>query len=145
MHTCILSHGLKRSWHLCPKRVNAGNKNTPSMHYPRRRSVTTSMVGFKKKGNIRKNLTQNGKPQRYSWGRPQRQAALHELLLNSTLASATLGELASRRKCGSIYRTVFNCYGSHCRRLNVSSFWPSHCRSEIGSQSPPFTPLWLSG
>ena len=32
MHTCILSHRLKRSWHSCPRRVHAGNKNTPSMH-----------------------------------------------------------------------------------------------------------------
>ena len=27
------SHGLKRSWHACPRRVNAGNKNAPSMHH----------------------------------------------------------------------------------------------------------------
>ena len=49
MHTCIPSHGLKRSWHSYPRRVNAGNKNKPSMHHLRRRNVTTSMVGFKKK------------------------------------------------------------------------------------------------
>ena len=49
MHTCIPSHGLKRSWYSCPRRLNAGNKNTPNMHDPRRQNVTTSMVGFKKK------------------------------------------------------------------------------------------------
>ena len=38
------------------------------MHYPRRRNVTTSMVGLKKTGHIRKNLTQHGESQRYSWG-----------------------------------------------------------------------------
>ena len=43
MHTCILSHRLKR-W-----------------------NVMTSMVGLKN-GHIRKNLTQNGETQRYSWG-----------------------------------------------------------------------------
>ena len=43
MHTCIPSHGLKRSWHSCPRRVNAGNKSTPSMHHPWRRNVTNSM------------------------------------------------------------------------------------------------------
>ena len=32
MHTCILLHGLRTSWHSCPRRMNAGNKNTPSMH-----------------------------------------------------------------------------------------------------------------
>ena len=57
MHTCISSHGLKRSWRSCPRRVNAGNKSTPSMHHPRRRNVTTLMVGLKN-GHIRKNLTQ---------------------------------------------------------------------------------------
>ena len=48
MHTCIPSQGLKRSWHSCPRWMNASNKNTPSMHHPRRRNVTTSMVGFKR-------------------------------------------------------------------------------------------------
>ena len=41
MYTCIPLHGLKRSWHSCPRRVNAGKKNTPSMHHPRRRNVIT--------------------------------------------------------------------------------------------------------
>ena len=31
------------------RRMNAGNKNTPSTHHPRRRNVTTLMVGLKKK------------------------------------------------------------------------------------------------
>ena len=47
MHTCISSHGLKRSWHSRPKWVNACNKNTLSMHHPRRQNVTTSVVGLK--------------------------------------------------------------------------------------------------
>ena len=63
MHTCIPSYGHKRSGHSCPRRLNAGNKNTPSMHHPRSRNVTTSMVGLNN-GHIRKNLTQNGEPQR---------------------------------------------------------------------------------
>ena len=54
MHTCISSHGLKRSWRSCPRRVNAGNKNTPSTHHPRRRNVTTLMVGLKKRSHTRK-------------------------------------------------------------------------------------------
>ena len=38
--------------------MNADNKNTPSMHHPWRRNVTTSMVGVKKKkDHICKNLT----------------------------------------------------------------------------------------
>ena len=47
MHTCIPSHRLLRIWHPCPSQVNAGNKNTPSMHHPQRRNVTTSVDGIK--------------------------------------------------------------------------------------------------
>ena len=57
---------------ICPRRVNASNKNTSSMHHPRRRNVTTSVVGLKN-GHIRKNLTQNGEPQRYRRGTQQQQ------------------------------------------------------------------------
>ena len=39
VHTCIPSHGLRRSWY-------SGNKNTPSVHHPWRWNVTTAMVGF---------------------------------------------------------------------------------------------------
>ena len=39
--------------------------------HPRRRNVTTSMVGLKI-GHIRKNLTQSGEPQRYNWERRSR-------------------------------------------------------------------------
>ena len=68
MHTCISSHGLKRSWHSCPRWVNIGNKNTPSMHHPRRRNVTTLMVGWKKTVTYAKISPKSGEPQRYSWG-----------------------------------------------------------------------------
>ena len=54
MHTCISSHGLKRSWRSCPRRVNAGNKNTPSTHHPRRWNVTTLMAGLKKRSHTQK-------------------------------------------------------------------------------------------
>ena len=57
MLTCIQLHGLKRSWHSCPRQVNASNKNTPSMHHPQRRNVTTSMVGLRNV-HIHKNLTE---------------------------------------------------------------------------------------
>ena len=60
-------HGLTRSCQSCPRWMNASNKNTPSMHHPWRQNVTTSMVALKN-GHIRKNLTKNGEPQRYSWG-----------------------------------------------------------------------------
>ena len=38
----------KKSWHSCVRWVNAGNKNTPSMHHPWRQNVTTSMVLIKR-------------------------------------------------------------------------------------------------
>ena len=41
MHTCIPSQGLKRSYHLCPRRVSAGNKHTLSMHRPSVRGGNT--------------------------------------------------------------------------------------------------------
>ena len=43
-------------------------KRTPSMHHPRRRNVTTCMVGLEN-GHIRKNLTENGEPLRSGWER----------------------------------------------------------------------------
>ena len=44
-------------WNACVHRqVNAGNKNTPSMHHPRTGNVTTSMVDMKN-DHIHKNLT----------------------------------------------------------------------------------------
>ena len=79
MCTCIPSRGVKRSWHLCPRRVNAGNKNTPSMHHPRRRNVTTSMVGLKN-GHVRKTLTQNGEPQRCTAGECRRRRSFASLV-----------------------------------------------------------------
>ena len=47
LHTSIPFHRLQRSWHSSPGWVNAGNKNTPSMHYPQRWKVTTSVAGLK--------------------------------------------------------------------------------------------------
>ena len=53
------------------RRVNAGNKNTPSTHHPRRRNVTTLMVGLKKRSHTQKSHPKVVNPQRYSWG-PQK-------------------------------------------------------------------------
>ena len=53
---------------LSPRRANADNKNTPSTHHPRRRNVTTLMVGLKKTVTYAKISPKSGEPQRYSWG-----------------------------------------------------------------------------
>ena len=87
MHTCISSHGLKRSWRSCARRVNAGNKHTPSTHHPRRRNVTTLMVGLKN-GHIRKNLTQK-------WWTPE----------------IWLGNAKKKNICEFGYSDSWNCYG----------------------------------
>ena len=71
MHACILSHGLKRSRHSYPRRLNASNKNTPSMHHARRWNVTMSMVGLKMVTSARY-LTINGEPWRCNWGTQRR-------------------------------------------------------------------------
>ena len=65
--THVFHHTDPLPWRSCPRRVNASNKNTPSMHHSRRGNVTTSMVGLKF-GHICKSLTKNGEPQIYSWG-----------------------------------------------------------------------------
>ena len=71
MPTCIPSRELKGSWLSCARRVNAGNKNIPSVHHPRRRNATTLMVGltffFFKWSHTQKSYPQNGEPQRHSW------------------------------------------------------------------------------
>ena len=43
----------------CPRRVNTGNKNTPGVHHPRRRNLTTSMVGLKKERKEKSKQTKN--------------------------------------------------------------------------------------
>ena len=51
----------------CPRRVNAFNKNTHSMHHPWRQNVTTSN-GWITKWSHSQKITHNGEPQSYSWG-----------------------------------------------------------------------------
>ena len=46
-------------------------KNTPSTHHPRRRNVTTLMVGLKTV-TYAKISPKSGEPQRYSWGTPKK-------------------------------------------------------------------------
>ena len=72
MHIYISSHRLKRSQHLCPRWVNAGNKNI--QHPPS--TKTSSMFGLQN-SHIRKNLTQNGESQRYSWECRRRRILYH--------------------------------------------------------------------
>ena len=67
MHTCISSHGLKRSWRSCPRRVNASNKNI--QHAPSTKTECDYLNGWiKKKVTYAKISPKSGEPQKYSWG-----------------------------------------------------------------------------
>ena len=75
MHSITLT---QRSWHSCPWRMDAGNKNTPSIRHPRRWNVTTSMAGLEKWSHTKKSPPpppyppKNGETQRYSWEHTQK-------------------------------------------------------------------------
>ena len=106
MHTCIPSHGPKRSWYSCPRWVNASNKDTPSMHHPRRLNVATSMVGLKKTKTVTcakislktvnprdkaGNAEEEGEPQRYSWKRRRRSSNVNLYKLRQRRAKTNNG------------------------------------------------------
>ena len=84
------SHGLKRSWRSCPRQVNAGNKNTPSTHHPRRRNVTTLTVGLKKTVTYAKISPKSGEPQRYIWGTQKKKKKKNHLLSRKVILSPGL-------------------------------------------------------
>ena len=48
--------------------------------HPRRRNVTTSMVGLRN-GHIHRNLIKNGEPQRYSWGTQKKKKEEEEVIV----------------------------------------------------------------
>ena len=116
MHTCISSHGLKRSWRSCPRRVNAGNKNTLSTHHPRRRNVTTLMVGLKN-GHIRKNLTQ-----RYSWGTQKKKKKKQSTnnTTNTTSITTSSTPITTKIKQGIVDHLVSLMVCSNGRRAGIS-------------------------
>ena len=49
MHTCIPSHELKKSWHSCPRRVNASNKKKTTQHAPSTKMECVYLYGWIKK------------------------------------------------------------------------------------------------
>ena len=46
MHTSIPSHELKRSWHSCPRRANAGNNNKNTRHAPSTKTECNYLNGW---------------------------------------------------------------------------------------------------
>ena len=61
MHVFSPLHGLKRSSHICPRRVNASNSKN-SDHSPYMKMECDCLYGWIKDRHIHKNLTQNGEP-----------------------------------------------------------------------------------
>ena len=98
---------IKRFWHSCPRRVNASNKNTTSIQHPWRWNVTTSVVGLKN-GHIRKSLTQNGEPQRHSWGTQKKEKDMQ------------CGERRRRRKTCNVVTVLTQCCCCCCCCLLVA-------------------------
>ena len=96
------------------------------MHHPRRQNVTTSMVGLKN-SHIRKNLTQNGEPQRYSWEcRRRRSTCLNFHVLFFKLWFHTITNITR------LITTVPACclqYSASYSALNVRLLQPS-CHDE---------------
>ena len=80
MHTCISSHGLKRSWHSCPRRVNAGNKNTPSTHHPQRRNTLNGWI--KKRPHKQKSHPKVVNPRDIAGERKKKKYLLHQESVN---------------------------------------------------------------
>ena len=163
MHTCISSHRLKRSRRSCPRRVNAGNKNTPSTHHPRRRNVTTLMVGLKTKNKKRshtqkshpppqKKKKKNGEPQRYSWGTQKKKKNVRCFLspLLDRLVGLVVRRLPRERKvpgsnpaCAGIFLGT-----SHTSDLNIGTpvaTLPGAWRYRVsaGTGRPGVSLLWL--
>ena len=103
---CAHVHSIARTRTDCPRQVIAGNKNTPSMHHPPRRNVTTSVAGFKN-GHIGKNLTQNGEPQRSSWGmqkKKKKQADTKAIINSLSVVFSLEKEKRSPKACAQKFR-----------------------------------------
>ena len=80
-------------------------KNTPSTHHPRRRNVTTLMVGLKN-GHIRKNLTQSGEPQRYSWGTKKKKMLSASVISRSPQRFLATEQAGERPWSGRLQKTT---------------------------------------
>ena len=114
MHTCIPSHGPKRSWHSYPRRVNAGNKNTPSMQHASSTKTEYDYLNgcIKKKQKKTKTVTyeeispKHSEPQRSSWGRRRRRTTM-----SSPSSSPCLAVFVYFASCALVLR--FPCYMMH--------------------------------
>ena len=147
MHTCVPSHRLKRSWHSCPRWVNASNKNTPSMHHPQRWNVTYLNEWIKKRSHM-ENLIQIGESQRCSWGTQKKKKIhrrdTHRLLASWSWRQGPGGNIMDGRKVeninqnGLIFKTLNNLFPDG--RASVLHIFPLHIHLPHSPPSPTPSP-----
>ena len=101
------------------------------MRHPRRWNLTTSVVGLKK-GHIRKKFTQNGGPERCSWGTQKKKASSFSL---SSLSYA-------RRRCGE--RRSPGCHRACPSVVSVLATCPASEHHVVGSAVVDVTVMMLA-
>ena len=135
MHTCISSHGLKRSWRSCPRRVNAGNKNTPSTHHPRRQNVTTLMVGLKKRSHTQKSHPKVVNPRDVAGERKKKKKKYIYIYIGSShKKNLVLAYILTLRLQTDFFQTwlLLNCVAWYQFEWLCSVHtWPSRCRLRL--------------
>ena len=125
----------------------------------RRRNVTTSMIGLKKRSQTQKNLTKHGETQRYNWVRRRRRRR-RSLSISGTSAATTsqLPPHLEKRHAwdGSVPNSFTSCPGpsrsKRSYRCPKTSFVQKHCHLALNDRcvadadpvSIPFNKFLLS-
>ena len=121
--------------------MNAGNKNTPSTHHPRRRNVATLMVGLRKRSHMQKSHPQVVNPRDIAGERKKKKKKKPG---NSGLPETTAGELHSSNNC--IERRNWRFFFFFCNLLaaprTVSNTYApvaraQSCKPRATHQGPP--------
>ena len=138
---CIPSHGLNRSRRSCPRRVNSGNRNAPSMHHSRRRNVTTDyLYGWIKNGHVRKNPPPppQKKKKKKKKSEPQRDVAGNAVcLLVACLTSQQQASVAQGRICTD----NFTCCHTEIEVADQTFCLTQSLYTDTGPTSPSADPI----
>ena len=86
------------------------NKNTPSTHHPRRRNVTTLMVGLKKTVTYANISPKSGEPQRYSWGTQKKKKKKKSLWISQALQTLLLLSRLTPQQHTSVSQTTVHAF-----------------------------------
>ena len=125
--------------------MNAGNKNTPGTHHPRRRNVTTLMIGLKKKrSHTQKISPKSGDPQRYSWGtqkkkkkKKRKKKEKKEELFVGCLTSQQQASVSQGRICSD----NFACCHTEIEVADPTFYLPQSQHTDTGPTSPSACPI----